>query len=239
MFVVARVALSIKPLAADEAKSSAVAVVREYLDAFIVAGLAALFLISFVIRTFYIPSESMVPTLKVGDVLLVNEFDYRLHGPNSGDVAVFTPPIPAGGEAFIKRAIGVPGDTLRVRDGIVYRNGKALVEPYENLQPTYELDVKEYGIWVDNGDGVERPLDPHAANIPPRSQWQAPDRIPDGYYFMMGDNRTNSDDSHVWGFAQLHGAFAAGPLAAKGVQSGFSGRAFLIFWPLNRLRVLH
>jgi len=239
VFAVARFALSIRPLAADEAKSSAVAVVREYLDAFIVAGLAALFLITFVIRTFYIPSDSMVPTLIRQDVLLVNELDYRLHAPNSGDIAVFTPPIEAAGNAFIKRVIGVPGDTLRVKDGIVYRNGKALDEPYENMQPAYELDIKHYGIWVDNGDGTERPLDPRVANVPPKSQWQSPDRIPDGYYFMMGDNRNNSDDSHVWGFAQTHGPFAAGPLAAKHVQSGFSGRAFLIFWPLNRLRVLH
>ncbi len=209
------------------------------MDAFIVAGLAALFLISFVIRTFYIPSESMVPTLKVHDVLLVNEFDYRFHGPNSGDIAVFTPPIEAEGSAFIKRVIGIPGDTLRIRDGIVYRNGKALSEPYENMQPAYELDIKNYGIWVDNGDGTERPLDSRAANIPPKSMWQAANRIPDGFYFMMGDNRNNSDDSHVWGFAQMKGPFVAGPLAASHAQSGFSGRAFLVFWPFNRLHILH
>jgi len=181
----------------------------------------------------------MVPTLKVGDVLLVSEIDYRLHPPSSGDIAVFTPPIPAEGNAFIKRVVGVPGDTLRVRDGIVYRNGKALDEPYENMHPTYDLDVKDYGIWVDDGDGTERPLDPRAADIPPKAMWQAPDRIPAGFYFMMGDNRNYSDDSHVWGFAQTGGTFAAGPLAKTGAKAGFSGRAFMVFWPFARLHILH
>jgi signal peptidase I len=231
--------MSVKPIAADEGKSSAVAVVREYLDALIVAGLAALFLITFVIRTFYIPSGSMVPTLLVRDVLLVNEIEYRLHSPRPGDIAVFTPPIDAAGNEFIKRVIGVPGDTIRISDGIVYRNGKPLDEPYEYQAPAYNLEIRNYGIYVDDGDGTMRPLEQRAANIPPRTMWQAPDRIPIGFYFMLGDNRRESDDSHLWGFAQMNGTFAAGPLSASHAQAGFAGRAFLIFWPLDRLHVLH
>ena len=207
---------------------------REYLDAFIVAGLAALLLITFIIRTFYIPSISMVPTLAVRDVLFVNEFAYRLHDPQSGDVAVFMPPIESDGNEFIKRVIGVPGDTLSIKDGIVYRNGTALAEPYENELPSYDLEIKNYGIYV---DGVR--LAASRANVPPRSAWSAPDRIPAGFFFMLGDNRNYSDDSHVWGFAQLHGRFAAGPLAKTNDQASFAGRAFLIFWPLNRLHVIH
>ncbi len=213
--------------------------VREYLDAFIVAGLAALFLITFVVRTFFIPSGSMLPTLQLNDVLLVNEFAYKLHPPADGDIAVFTPPIDSGGNEFIKRVIGVPGDALSIRDGVVYRNGHPLREPYVNAPPAYDLKIADYTIDVDNGDGVMRALDPTVANIPPRSLWQAPDRIPKGFYFMLGDNRRYSDDSHVWGFAQLHGPFVAGPLAAQHVASGFDGDAFLIFWPPNRLRILH
>jgi signal peptidase I len=203
------------------------------LDALIVAGLVALFLITFVIRTFYIPSVSMVPTLEVRDVLLVNEIAYRLHRPNDGDIAVFQPPVDSGGSDFVKRVIGVPGDTIAIRDGVVYRNGDALREPYENQTPNYDLTIRDYAIYVDG-----RPLDPRAANVPPRASWQAPDRIPSGFYFVLGDNRNYSDDSHVWGFAQAHGDFAAGPLRGPKLRAGFTGRAFAIIWPLNRLQVL-
>jgi signal peptidase I len=219
VFAVARATLSFKPIAAGDQESSAVPVLRGYLDAFIVAGLAALLLITFVIRTFYIPSISMIPTLQVRDVLLVDELRYRLYAPRDGDIAVFLPPINSGGNEFIKRVIGAPGDTLSISDGIVYRNGKALKEPYENEPPAYDLAIKHYGIYV---NGVA--LDPRNANVPPRSKWVAPNRIPAGYYFMLGDNRNYSDDSHVWGFAK---------------RDAFFGRAFLIFWPLNRFSILH
>lgn len=223
-----------KSLAADDNQSSAVATLRDYLDAFIVAGLAALLLITFVIRTFYIPSISMVPTLRIGDVLLVDELEYRLHPPHPGDVAVFMPPIDSNGDEFVKRVIGVPGDTIRISGGTVYRNGKPLVEPYENELPAYDLEIKDYTIYVNGA-----PLDPATANIPPKSKWRAADRIPNGYFFMLGDNRNYSDDSHVWGFAQLRGRYASGPLAHRDAQASFAGRAFTIFWPLNRISILH
>ncbi len=208
--------------------------VREYLDAFIAAGLAALLLVTFVLRTFYIPSISMYPTLKIHDVLLVDELGYILHPPRDGDVAVFMPPIDSQGNEFVKRVIGVPGDTLSISGGTLYRNGVAVSEPYENLPPKYDLEIRNYGSYVDG-----RPLDPHQANVPPRRMWQAPNRIPAGFFFMLGDNRNYSDDSHVWGFAQLHGRFAAGPLAHTTDQASFVGRAFAIFWPLGRITILH
>lgn len=213
------------------ASPSLSSVVKEYLDAFIVAGLVALFLITFVVRTFFIPSGSMEPTLQIHDVLLVNEFEYRLSKPHDGDIVVFPPPLPEPND-FIKRLIGSPGEKLRVHDGIVYRNDKALVEPYIAQKPVYELEVKNYGVYVDG-----TPLDPEMANIPPRSMWQAPDRIPAGCYFMMGDNRNNSEDSHIWGFAQTGSTFASGP--QKGKKASFTGHAFLLFWPPNRFGILH
>jgi signal peptidase I len=237
VFGIVRVAIGIRPEArvatgAEASRpASARTVLREYLDAFIVAGLVALFLITFVVRTFYIPSGSMEPTLQIHDVLLVNEFEYRFTKPHEGDVVVFTPPVVTSND-FIKRTIGLPGDRLRVHDGVVYRNGVALNEPYIAEKPNYELQVRNYGIYVDGNA-----LDPSQANIPPRSMWSAPDRIPDGCYLMFGDNRNNSEDSHFWGFAQTGGAFASGQV--KGQKASFTGHAFLLFWPLNRLHILN
>jgi signal peptidase I len=240
IFAVVRVAISLRPAPATTAGTSAdttaparpstTVVVREYLDAFIVAGLVALFLITFVVRTFFIPSGSMEPTLQIHDVLLVNEFEYRVSNPHDGDIVVFPPPIPTTND-FIKRLIGSPGETLAVHRGIVYRNGKPLVEPYIAEKPIYDLEIRNYGIYV---DGMS--LDPQTANIPPRSQWTAPDRIPPNCYFMMGDNRNNSEDSHIWGFAQVRGNFASGQ--EKGKPGRFTGHAFLLFWPPNRIRIL-
>jgi len=179
----------------------------------------------------------MVPTLKIGDVLLVNEFEYRMHKPRQGEIVVFKPPIDSTND-FIKRIIAVPGDTLRIDNGNVYVNGVALKEPYIAEKTAYRLRIRNYGIYVDDGDGVERALDPASADIPPRSMWQAPDRVPSGFYFLMGDNRNHSDDSHIWGFAQTDGHFAAGPLAKTDAEAHFAGRAFLLFWPLDHLHIL-
>jgi signal peptidase I len=206
--------------------------IRHYLDALIAASLVALFLITFVIRTYFIPSVSMMPTLRVNDVLLVDEIAYRFTQPHPGDIVIFTPPVPSGGDEFVKRVIGVPGDTISIRNGIVYRDGAALREPYENQPPNYSLEIKHFDIYVDG-----QPLDPHEANIPPRTFWQAPNRVPNGFYFVLGDNRNYSDDSHVWGFAQARGLFVAGPLAGR-ERAGFAGRAFAIIWPLDHIRIL-
>jgi signal peptidase I len=209
---IARLALSAKPFV----RPSTV-LARGYLDALIAAGLVALFLVTFVIRTFYIPSVSMVPTLQVRDLLLVDEIAYRLHGPHDGDIAIFTPPFASDGD-YVKRVIGVPGDAISISNGIVYRNGTALREPYENQQPNYDLAIRQYGIYVNGA-----PLDPRRADIPPRALWQGPNRVPSGYYFVLGDNRNYSDDSHVWGLVR---------------GSSFVGRAFFVIWPFDRLHVL-
>ena len=235
LFAVIRVAISIKPEAVAVAGATprpptTRTVIREYLDAFIVAGLVALFLITFVVRTFFIPSGSMEPTLQIHDVLLVNEFEYRFTKPHEGDIVVFPPPLIQPND-FIKRTIGLPGDKLRVHKGIVYRNDIAMDEPYIADKPNYEMEIKDYGVFV---DGVR--LDPATANIPPRAKWSAPDRIPDGCYWMMGDNRNNSEDSHIWGFSQTGGTFASG--ARAGQKASFTGHAFLLFWPFNRIRIL-
>ena len=216
VFAIARLTLSTKAFTAGDEESSAVAALRSYLDIIIVVGLVALLLVVFVIRTYYISSISMIPTLQIGDVFLIDQLTYRLHPPRDGDIAVFKPPIPGQPDEFIKRVIGAPGDTIRISGGTVFRDGKALLEPYENQPPNYDLTIRNYSIYV---NGI--PLDPAQADIPPRGKWQAPDRIPRGFFFLLGDNRNYSDDSHVWGFAR---------------QTAFSGRAFMIIWP--QLKVL-
>ncbi|MGH7736567.1 MAG: signal peptidase I [Candidatus Tyrphobacter sp.] len=257
IIVLARVILSVPAIVQRSPRAQHVA--HEFLDPFIIAGIAAWFLISFVARTYYIPSGSMVQTLACGDVLLVDKFEYRFHAPHEGDIVVFPPPLPSQDD-FIKRVIGLPGDTLRISGGVVYRNGVALAEPYiahtasyvpemaacsggqpvmaPPARPTYDLAVRNYGIYVNLHDGGGwEPLDPSQANIPPRSMWIAPNRIPPHCFIMLGDNRNDSEDSHVWGFAQDAGRFASGP--RKGQTAGFTGRAFLIFWPPSQVRILH
>lgn len=234
VFLIARVIISARAVAVGGGARRSMHVAREYLDPVIYAGLAAFLLITFVARTYYIPSESMVPTLRVGDVLLVNKFEYRFHTPHRGDIVVFPPPIPSTDD-FIKRVIGLPGDKLRIYGGIVYVNGKALHEPYIAERPSYNLMIRNYGMYVDNGAGYEI-VRPSGANIPPRKDWTAPDTIPPNCYFMMGDNRNDSEDSHIWGFAQTTGTFDAGPLAGK--PAHFTGHAFLIFWPFSHAKIL-
>jgi signal peptidase I len=233
VIAVARVVLSLRPVVAGSSGRST-AIAREFLDPFIVAGLAAWVLISFVARTYYIPSGSMLPTLQVHDVLLVDKFEYRFHPPREGDIVVFPPPVPTPDD-FIKRVIGLPGDQFRIDRGVVYLNGIALKEPYTADKPEYNLEVRNYGIYVSYGAGWQR-LDSSSANVPPASQWSAPDRIPPHCYIMLGDNRNDSEDSHIWGFAQDSGRFASGP--RSGERAGFTGRAFLIFWPPSQARIL-
>ena len=234
ILVVARLLLSLRAVRVSSGGERSLRFAREVFDPFIYAGIAAFLLITFVARTYYIPSGSMIPTLGIGDVLLVNKFEYRFRKPAEGDIVVFPPPIPTQDD-FIKRVIGRPGDTLQILDGHVIVNGKTLHEPYIAQPPDYNLIVKNYGIYVDNGAGYE-PLDPSQSNVPPRKDWLAPNRIPPNCYFMMGDNRNDSEDSHIWGFAQFAGDFATGPEAGK--PAHFTGRAFLIFWPLPHARIL-
>jgi signal peptidase I len=142
----------------------------------------ALLIKTFLFQAFYIPSESMRPTLNVGDRVLVNKMSYRLHDVNRGDIVVFeTPPNTedANGRIkdLVKRVIALPGETIETRDGVVYINGRQLEEPY--LQ-----------------DGV-RTCAPNTdaaacANYGPRV-------IPSDQVFVMGDNRGASKDGRSFG----------------------------------------
>ena len=165
---------------------------KEYIDSIIISGLVALFLISYIVGTFYVPSGSMKPTFVPIDYIIVNKLLYRITEPKRGDIVVFSPPHKKNSPDYIKRVIGLPNETLEVRDGQVLIDGKELEEAYipEEQKPAYD-----YG----------------------------PVKIPGGCFFMMGDNRNNSEDSHVWGF-----------LPRKNIE----GKASLIFWPIWRAKLL-
>ncbi len=161
----------------------------------VLVGLAALLALgvrTFVVQPFMIPSSSMEPTLLIGDRVLVSKFAYRLAAPKAGDVVVFVPTTDTSRD-FIKRIVAVGGQSVDIRDGKVYVDGKALVEPYVNK------------LFPDHYDS-DAPID-----------------VPKGMVFLMGDNRTNSEDSRYIGPQPV---------------SGILGRAFVIYWPLGRIRTL-
>ncbi len=182
----------------------------------------ALAIQAFIVKPYRIPSESMVPTLEIGQRVLVNRVGSHIGDPNVGDVVVFNPPTGAENAAgsqcgerqrsgaacakptpqkadvnFIKRVVGAPGDTIAVRDGRVIRNGKPTKEPF--ISDTCVNDA---------GAGCSFPT---AITVPP------------GHWYMMGDNRGESDDSRFWG-----------PVP----ESWIIGNAFATYWPPKRVGLL-
>jgi len=189
---------------AEEKKKS---VVREYAEAIVIALILALFIRTFVVQAFKIPSGSMIPTLLIGDHLLVNKFVYGIKNPFTGldlvslgspeqkDIIVFKYPENPD-QDFIKRVIGVGGDRVEIKNKKVYVNGKLLaVEGAINLDPR-----------IIQGRN------------PPRDNY-GPVTVPENQLFVMGDNRDNSHDSRFWGFVDLQDV---------------KGKAFIIYWSWNK-----
>jgi signal peptidase I len=165
-------------------------------------------------KTYSVSSGAMQPTLQIHDVLLVDQAAYRASEPEDGDIVVFYPPLRVRAP-FLERVIGTPGETLRIHGGRLYRNAAPVNESYVAEPTAYELEIKNYAIYV---DGVALPVSEF--NVPPRQKWTSPDTIPRGCYVLMGDNRNNSEDSHIWGFAQRDGLFYSG------IQAGQPARSF-------------
>jgi signal peptidase I len=179
---------------------------REYFESIVIAVILALFVRTWVVQAFKIPTGSMENNLLIGDHLLVNKFVF---GPTMtavdrallpvrdirrGDIVVFKYPDEPERD-FIKRVIGLPGDTLELKAKKVYINGQPLDEPYVHfLTPASE------GGEVTSADVRER---------------YGPVTVPDGQYFVMGDNRDNSQDSRYWGFLPRHYV---------------KGKALMIYW---------
>jgi len=181
----------------------------EYAGIVVVAVLVALAVQSWLVKPYRIPSESMLDTLRPGDRVLVNRVVYHLRDPHRGDVIVFRYPEDPQ-VVFIKRVVGVPGDVLEVRDDHLYVNGKKTAEPYVHrtggrIDPT----IAQAAI---AGSTLHDP-------------WSlaTPFRVRGGQYFVMGDNRTDSDDSRDWGTVP---------------RTAIVGEGLATYWPLSRLRAL-
>ncbi|MFL5608571.1 MAG: signal peptidase I [Gemmatimonadaceae bacterium] len=163
---------------------------------------------TFVMEAFKIPSGSMERTLLVGDFLLVNKVVYgaevpgirrrlpALRSPRRGDVIVFEWPKDRT-KNFVKRLVGLPGDTLAMRDGILIRNGVAMAEPYVTHQDPEGDPVWEEFRW--QSDFLVKTAGAAVAYHPSRNNW-GPLVVPEEQYFVLGDNRDNSLDSRYWGF---------------------------------------
>ena len=158
---------------------------------------------SFVIEPFQIPSSSMVPTLKVGDFIVVNKWTYgirlpvirnkiiELNSPERGDVMVFFPPHEE--RYFIKRVVGLPGDEIHVLNGVLYVNGDKMSQKVLADEEAAPRSV----VMTENLTGVEHAIQKRL--LPTRLSQNFTAVVPQGHYFMMGDNRDNSSDSRVWG----------------------------------------
>jgi signal peptidase I len=182
----------------------------EWIKSLIIAAILFIFLRSFVIQTFIITSGSMENTLLVGDMLVVNRAamgspipftNIRIPGysePHRGDVLVFTPPPPDSVKMkLVKRLIGMPGDTLQMKDAVLYIDGKAQNEPYVKHQD-FPDETQAWMVWQKKF--LEPGVDP-STYAPTRDNW-GPIIVPPGRYFMMGDNRETSLDSRYWGFIE-------------------------------------
>jgi signal peptidase I len=182
---------------------------REYFESIVIAVILALFIRTFVVQAFKIPTGSMEENLLIGDHLLVNKFVF---GPTEsrverallpvtairrGDVIVFKYPEEPDRD-FIKRVIGLPGETIEVKDKKVYVDGRRLDEPYAHyLQP------------------VTTPSEFHEVTSFDVRDRYGPVTVPPDHYFVMGDNRDNSQDSRYWGFLP---------------RENVKGKALVIYW---------
>lgn len=140
--------------------------VKEFLQSLVIAGILAFFIITFVAQSFVVDGRSMADTLENGERLFVNKFIYRFHPPERGDIVVFTPK-GAPDQKYIKRVIGLPGDTVYIKDGVTYVNGEAIKEEYVNDKTLGDFgpyEVPEESVFV-LGDNRNHSADSRFENI--------------------------------------------------------------------------
>ncbi|WP_340695075.1 signal peptidase I [Hydrogenobacter thermophilus] len=172
---------------------------KSWLTEFIAVIVIVLLLRAFVVQAYNIPSGSMKPTLLVGDFILVNKLVYRFSEPQRGDIVVFKWPVNPNID-FIKRIIGLPGDVIEVKDYQVYVNGKPL--PLKLIGEQYEEGNKKLIYEETLPNGVKHKIALYVDPVIPRRD-VPPTVVPPNNYFVMGDNRDNSEDSRYWGFVPM------------------------------------
>src|ERR1700680_874417 len=186
------------------------ATLREYIESLLFTVILALFGTTFVVQAFKIPSQSMEPTLLVGDHLLVNKFIFGGRGHwydavlpyrpiRRGDVIVFKFPF-QDHPHYVKRVIGLPGDRVKIVDQQVYVNGQKLTEPYAYHDPAAAYDPFLYNFPPANHDELLSNLQPEWATQIFSYTHDGDILVPADNYFAMGDNRDHSWDSRYWGF---------------------------------------
>ncbi len=201
---------------------------REYTEAIIIALLLAMFVRTFVVQAFKIPSGSMENTLLVGDHILVNKFIYWFREPKRGDIIVFRFPKDERRD-FIKRVVALPGEEVMIRGKRVYVNCATPNTP-EKCVPLDEKYAR---------------FEPSEAAVSFEIKW-GPERVPPGHLFMLGDNRNNSQDSRYWGFLKMGEHVDHIPIRFAGYVFGLPfpcsiwsapcwddkirGAAFMIYW---------
>ncbi len=204
-------------------------VYREYIEPFLIAVVAALFIRQFVVEAFKIPSGSMIPTLRIGDHLLVNKFVYGPRIPFT-DLRIFTWKEPKRGEIivfrypedekknFIKRVVGLPGDKVQIAQGRLLINDQPVPRDDRGLADDTEEQASGFSIF-----GRPRRYEEQLGSFKhfiqyhrePVHENHGPVLVPKDSVFVMGDNRDNSQDSRVWGFVKTRKIL---------------GRALIIYW---------
>lgn len=165
-----------------------------FFDSLIVAVVIAMVIKGLLLQTYTIPSGSMYDTLQVGDFIVLNRLAYMFDKPENGDVVVFEYPLEPSKD-FIKRVVGTPGDRIELREKVLYVNGEPAEEPYRKINDQTAIPQE-----LSHKDSFEAFT------------------VPEGEYFMMGDNRDNSYDSRFWGFVG---------------EDKIKGKALMIYWSLD------
>jgi len=202
---------------------------REWLESLLIIAVLAIVIRSFIVAPFKIPSSSMVPTLEVGDYLFVLRYPYGLRIPfthtqlfstvaKRGDVAVFVYPEDESKD-YIKRIVGLPGDKIVYRDNRLYINGEEMPLQEKGRRAYYLGDgsVDESGLFSEDLKGVVHDVLRKGDLSIRDGEWA----VPEGHYFVLGDNRNNSRDSRFWGFVP---------------QSYLVGRAAIVWWSWDHAR---